>query len=47
MKKKKAAGFLKELVGAFKKGYGAPKKKAVKRKAAKPKVAAKKSAAKR
>ena len=35
-KKKKTAGFLKELVGAFKKGYGgAQKKKAAKRKVAK------------
>ena len=39
-KKKKAAGFLKELVGAFKKGYGGGKKK----KAAKRKVAKKPSA---
>ena len=42
MKKNKTPGFLKELVGAFKKGYGKPKakskpaaKKAVTKKAAK------------
>jgi hypothetical protein len=35
MKKKKTQGFIKELVGAFKKGYGAKKKAPKKRKAGK------------
>ena len=42
MKKKKTQGFIKELVGAFKKGYGSAKKKAPKkRKAAKKRTAPK------
>ena len=45
MKKKKTQGFLKELVGAFKKGYSAKKKAPKKRKAPK-KSAAKRAATK-
>ena len=45
MKKNKTAGFLKGLVGAFKKGYGKPKVKAKPKAKAKP--AAKKKAVKK